>query len=107
MPTEVINLLAGLSPARAVFLAASLFALSLVPFFALLGLHFDRASAVGRAATAVHQVAVHAGHDLNRAAAPLLCRAGRARARVHGTVLDARMRLADRVAPKTSKGAGR
>lgn len=35
MPTDVIDALAGLNVAEAVFLAAGLFGVSLVPFFAL------------------------------------------------------------------------
>lgn len=38
MPTELIDALAGLNVAEAVFLAAGLFGVSLVPFFALVDL---------------------------------------------------------------------
>jgi len=46
MPTEVIDALAGLNVVEAVFLAAGVFGLSLVPFFALV--EVDPRAALGR-----------------------------------------------------------
>lgn len=46
MPTEVIDALAGLNVAEAVFLAAGLFGVSLVPFFALVD--FEPRTALGQ-----------------------------------------------------------
>lgn len=40
MPTEVIDALAGLSVERAIFLAVSIVAASLVPFFLLINVDF-------------------------------------------------------------------
>lgn len=54
MPDWLIDLLAGLSVARAVFLAAGLFGASLVPFFALID------------SRGLQQFVVHARHDAAR-----------------------------------------
>lgn len=62
----MLTFLAGLTPEAAVFLALMLFGSSLVPFFLLVDAEF---TALHRAVEAVHQAAVHAGHDVNRAIA--------------------------------------
>jgi hypothetical protein len=56
MPSLLIDLLADMSAAEVVLLAVALFAASLVPWFLLVD---NRA---------LHQLLVHAGHDLARSA---------------------------------------
>lgn len=69
MPTSVIDLLAGLSVAEAVFLALMLFGSAACVWLLLVDVRVAPDSPVGRAVASVRQTAVHAGHDLSRWAA--------------------------------------
>lgn len=67
----MLTLLADLTPASAVCLSISIHAALSVPYYLLVesesARDFDPRPAVRRIAGAVHQGAVHAGHDLDRA----------------------------------------
>jgi hypothetical protein len=69
MPDSVISLLADMNVAAAVCLGVAVPAAASVPYFLLVNADLDPRPTVRRVVSAVHQVAVHAGHDLNRALA--------------------------------------
>lgn len=81
MPTEVIDLLTGLSVERAVFLALMLFGTPAAVVLYVANTDLDLRTPVVRAAGTVHQAAVYAGHDLNRAYALLALHAAQLRGR--------------------------
>jgi hypothetical protein len=62
----VLTLLTDLTPASAVCLSISIYAAASIPVL-LVPADVDPRPAVRRIAAVLHQGAVHAGHDLNRA----------------------------------------
>jgi len=73
----MLTLLADLTPTAAVCLSVSVYAAASIPVL-LVPADVDPRPVVRRTTAVVHQVAVHAGHDLNRAYATAERRAGQA-----------------------------
>lgn len=103
MPSEVIDALAGLNVAEAVFLAIGLFGSGATVIILLAGVDH-------LCPKPVHQAVVHAGHDATRAYCLLVLRSKQARDRARialvAGLLIAAARL-DSSSPLSQKGARR
>lgn len=105
MPTEVIDMLAGLTVERAVFLALMLFGTPAAVVLYVANSDLDLRTPVVRAAGSVHQAAVHAGHDVNRWLALALAHAAQLRDRAR-LILIAGLLLAVAYLDTTSNNGG-
>lgn len=110
MPTEVIDLLAGLSVERAVFLALMLFGTPAAIVLYVANTDLDLRTPVVRAAGTAHQAAVHAGHDLNRAICLLTLHTAQVRDRARIALVTALLLAVahlDPTSPISKKGGTR
>lgn len=99
----MLTFLADLTPAAAVFLSVGVVFSGFVPVLLLAEARltdFDPRPAVRRTAEAVHQAAVHAGHDVNRAIARLQLAALQLRDRTRLALYDALLAALHHLAPK-------